>query len=96
MYIVIVDFVIRPDRVAKFHAAVIENARVSRDKEPGCRQFDVAVDPQDPNRYFLYELYDDEAAFRAHLTSDHFRAFDHETGPWIETKAVRILDRVAP
>jgi quinol monooxygenase YgiN len=38
---------------------------------PGCRQFDVCRDPLDPALFFLYELYDDEAAIQAHLDSPH-------------------------
>jgi len=65
MYVIIVDFTIRREHLAAFHAAMVENARLSRETEPGCRQFDVCLDPKDATRYFLYELYDDEAAFQA-------------------------------
>ena len=39
-------------------------------------------------RVFLYEIYDDRAAFDAHLASPHFRAFDAEVGPWVQDKQV--------
>ena len=54
---------------------MLANAKVSRETEPGCRQFDVCVEA-DTGRTFLYELYDDRAAFEAHLASAHFKAFD--------------------
>lgn len=68
---------------------MIANARASREREPGCRQFDVCVTDDDPGRVFLYEIYDDRAAFDAHLASAHFKAFDATVAPWLETKTVR-------
>ncbi len=96
MYVIVVDFTIKREHLARFHTAMIENARLSRDTEPGCRQFDVCVDPEDATRYFLYELYDDEAAFKAHLETAHFREFDRATAEWVATKAARSLARAAP
>jgi len=96
MYIVVVDFTILPARVGAFRAAMIDNARASREHEPGCRQFDVCADPAEPARIFLYEVYDDRAAFDAHLASPHFRAFDATVAPWIGAKVVRAFERIDP
>lgn len=41
--------------------------------EPGCLQYDAHRDPGDPNRFFLFERYADEAALEAHAASPHFR-----------------------
>jgi len=41
--------------------------------EPGCLQYDVHRDPDDPNSFFLFERYVDDAAFEAHQASPHFR-----------------------
>jgi (4S)-4-hydroxy-5-phosphonooxypentane-2,3-dione isomerase len=40
VYVVIVDFRIKPERVADFMPLMLENARASRETEPGCRVFD--------------------------------------------------------
>jgi (4S)-4-hydroxy-5-phosphonooxypentane-2,3-dione isomerase len=96
VYVIVVDFTIKPGHVATFHAAMIENARLSREIEPGCRQFDVCVDPKDATRIFLYELYDDEAAFQAHLKTAHFLDFDRASAPWVAAKSARALARAAP
>jgi hypothetical protein len=53
--------------VQAFHQAIVDNARLSLKPKPGCHRFDVCRDPGDPTLFFLYELYDDEAAFQAHL-----------------------------
>ena len=94
MYVVIVDFQIKPERVAEFMPLMVENARASRETEPGCRQFDVCVDPGDKTRVFLYELYDDRAAFDAHLATAHFKRFDAAVAPMLASKAVRTLKKL--
>jgi (4S)-4-hydroxy-5-phosphonooxypentane-2,3-dione isomerase len=94
MYVVIVDFQIKPERVAEFMPLMVENARASRETEPGCRQFDVCVDPADKTRVFLYELYDDRAAFDAHLATAHFKRFDAAVGAMLASKAVRTLKKL--
>ena len=96
MYVVTVEFTVAPGRADAFLAAMIANARTSREVEPGCRQFDVCVDPEDPLRVFLYERYADEHAFAAHMASAHFRRFDDQAKEWIVGKVVRIYTRCDP
>ena len=95
MYVVTVLFEPKPEHAAAFRAAMLANAKVSRETEPGCRQFDVCVEA-DTGRTFLYELYDDRAAFEAHLAAAHFKAFDTAVRDWIARKDVRVYTRVAP
>ena len=96
MHALIVEFRIRLPHVAAFEAAIIDNARASRETEPGCRQFDVCRDPADPQVFFLYELYDDEAAVQAHLRAPHFLHLNEASAPWVETKTVWRYTRLAP
>jgi quinol monooxygenase YgiN len=96
MQALVVEFHIKPEFVRDFEAAIEENARASRETEPGCRQFDVCRDPVDPSLFFLYELYDDEAAIQAHLKSAHFLQMDRATLGWVQRKVVRKLQRTAP
>ena len=94
--ILLVEFRVHARHVAAFEAAIRHNARTSLADEPGCRQFDVCVDPAEPGRFVLYEVYDDEAAVRAHLASAHFAAFDAQCAPWVAAKRVQRLRRCAP
>ena len=96
MFVVTVEFVVQQDRVAAFREAMVENARASRTREPGCRQFDVCIDPSDPGVVFLYEVYDDQAAFDAHVASAHFVAFDGRVRDWVARKTVRSYERLDP
>ncbi len=96
MLALIVEFRIHDAHVAAFEVAITENARASREDEPGCRQFDVCRDPNDPQLFFLYELYDDDAAIQAHLQSAHFQAMNAATAAWVASKQVRTYRRMAP
>jgi quinol monooxygenase YgiN len=95
-FVVTVEFEVDPQHLAAFLPLVCENARLSRESEPGCRQFDVCTDPARPNDVFLYERYRDRAAFDEHLASEHFRAFDAAVRGMVTSKSVRTLQRVDP
>jgi quinol monooxygenase YgiN len=91
MLALVVEFRIHAAHVEAFAAAIAANAAASLAAEPGCRRFDVCRDPADPALFFLYELYDDEAAIQAHLNASHFLAMDRLTAPWVAAKTVRRL-----
>ena len=93
MLALVVELRIHAAQVAAFESAIVENARASLANEPGCRQFDVCRDPADASLFFLYELYDDEAAIQAHLKSAHFLAMDAATRDWVASKSVRRMTR---
>jgi (4S)-4-hydroxy-5-phosphonooxypentane-2,3-dione isomerase len=86
-FVVTVVFRARPEFRAQFREAMLGNAEASRTREPGCRLFDVCESP-DGAEIFLYEIYDDEAAFKAHLASDHFIRFNATVTPWVAEKHV--------
>ena len=88
--VIVVDLVIDGDR-DRFMELMAANAAASLRDEPGCRQFDVCVDADDPGRLMLYEVYDDEAAFAAHGASPHYQAFDKASAQLIARKDVRRL-----
>jgi len=96
MQALVVEFRIQPAFAEAFAAAIVDNARASRDTEPGCRQFDVCRDAADPGLFFLYEIYADEGAVQAHLESEHFRHFSAATAAWVADKRVWRYTRVAP
>jgi (4S)-4-hydroxy-5-phosphonooxypentane-2,3-dione isomerase len=52
---------------------VLRRHAADSEREPGCRQFHVFQDREDPTRFFLVETYDSEAAFTEHRESAHFK-----------------------
>ena len=96
MLALVVEFRIKPEHIDAFGAAIAENARLSRETESGCRQFDVCRDSTDPALFHLYELYDDETAIQAHLASAHYQHMNAQTAGWVASKCVRRLVRTDP
>ncbi|MBB6252696.1 putative quinol monooxygenase [Nitrospirillum iridis] len=43
--------------------------------EPGCRRFDFAAAVDEPGVYFLWEVFDNQAALDAHYAAPHFQAW---------------------
>jgi quinol monooxygenase YgiN len=54
-------------------AEILRQARTLSRAEPGCLQYDVHRDRDDPNRFVLLERYVDDAALEAHGASQHFQ-----------------------
>ncbi|WP_425041054.1 putative quinol monooxygenase [Primorskyibacter sp. S187A] len=73
MYAVVVTLKIEEGQMEQFLPHMMANARASRETEPGCQQFDVC---RDGDTLFLYELYDDRAAFEAHMQTAHYQKMD--------------------
>jgi (4S)-4-hydroxy-5-phosphonooxypentane-2,3-dione isomerase len=68
----VVPLKVKPEMREKFLAAALEDSTCSLRDEPGCLRFDVLQDSSDPNKFFFYEVYLDEAAVEAHRASAHY------------------------
>ncbi|MCG6903750.1 MAG: antibiotic biosynthesis monooxygenase [Rhodobacter sp.] len=90
MFVVTVKFTTSRADHAAFLALITRNAAQSLADEPGCARFDVATSPDRPGDFFLYELYTDAAAFEAHKSTPHFRAFDTASAPLVTGKSVAL------
>jgi (4S)-4-hydroxy-5-phosphonooxypentane-2,3-dione isomerase len=75
MLAVVVSVRVKPDRRDEFLKAIEEDSRGSREDEPGCLRFDVLQDASDPNHFFFYEVYRDEAALKAHREAPHYQVW---------------------
>jgi (4S)-4-hydroxy-5-phosphonooxypentane-2,3-dione isomerase len=93
-FIILVDFKIKPGQMAAFRRLIDDNARASVKDEPGCRRFDVAAHRKEPDRILLYEIYDDRAAFDAHLKTKHFAVFNEASAALVMDKTVTEYDLV--
>jgi len=87
-FVIIVDFRLKPGTYDRFRALIVENAAASVRDEPGCRRFDVVVPEGEADRIVLYEIYDDAAAFDAHLKTPHFASFDAASAPLVAGRTV--------
>jgi autoinducer 2-degrading protein len=73
MYAIFVTINIKPGCAEEFTEASFGDAQGSVRDESGCFRFDILKDAENPNRFYLYEVYRDEAAFQAHLETPHFK-----------------------
>jgi len=95
MFVLVVNIRIKPENVERFMAMVLANAREAR-KEPGCKQFDVLVDPQDKTQVMLYEVYNDEQAFEVHQQTPHFKKYLAEAVPLLGSRERHVYRRAGP
>lgn len=95
MFVVTVLFKIHAAHWDAFTAAMHHNAQASLAIEPGCRQFDVCEGDPGQCTVFLYEVYDTQADFTAHLGAPHFLQFNAETAAWVADKKVQTYTRAS-
>jgi quinol monooxygenase YgiN len=89
--IIYVEFTVKAAAVERFRALILENARLSLAREPGCQRFDVLIDAAAPRRIVLYEIYEDAAAFDAHMATAHYKAFAAAADELLEGRRVERL-----
>jgi (4S)-4-hydroxy-5-phosphonooxypentane-2,3-dione isomerase len=89
MFVVTVTFRVKQDAVEGFRAAVLQQAKNSLTKEDGCKRFDVCFNDDDPRSVFLYELYDDAAAFDHHSQTEYFKNFRTVSAPMLEDRDLK-------
>ena len=87
-----VNIKIKPENVDRWMKMAMDNAREAR-KEPGCRQFEVLVDPKDRTKVLLFEIYDDEKAFEAHQATPHFKKYLAEAVPLLASRERQVFTK---
>jgi autoinducer 2-degrading protein len=75
MFIMLVKLQVKPELVDEFTDAIVTNAELSVQRDWGCVRFDVLQQQDDPTRWILYEVYDEEQAWVDHRAAAHFLAF---------------------
>ena len=86
---------IKPENIDAFMRMVIENGKAAR-SEPGCRQFEVLVDPDDRTKVMLFEIYDDQKAFEVHQAGAAFRKYVAEAVPLLASRERQVWKRASP
>ena len=89
MRILVVKIKVKEENREQFLKAAMIDAKGANHDEPGCRGFDLLQVDDDPNGFYLYEVYDDDAAFQAHLETPHFAVFRDQIDPdWYAEETV--------
>jgi (4S)-4-hydroxy-5-phosphonooxypentane-2,3-dione isomerase len=95
MLIALISIHVKPESVDAFKAATIENARNSV-LETGIARFDFTQQLDDPTRFALIEVFQDEAAVEAHRETTHYQVWrdtvaDMMASPRIATRVTNIF-----
>lgn len=80
MLVVHVFVRVKPESVAAFETATLENARNSV-QEPGVVRFDVVQQEDDPTRFLLVEIYRTPADPARHKETTHYAAWRDAVEP---------------
>ena len=70
-YVVCAKWRAREGKAERLREVIEEMTPPSR-AEPACRFYQAQRSADDPDLFFLYEQYADEAGYQAHMDSEHF------------------------
>jgi autoinducer 2-degrading protein len=82
MYVVCVTVFVKQGHEEGFIEATKKNHEGSVGEE-GCRRFDVLRAEDEPGRFFLYEVYRDREAFKAHQQTEHYLTWKATVADWM-------------
>lgn len=71
----IFEFVLAPSDVQPILDVGKKNIELSVRDEPGVLAMFCSTDKDDPSKLYVVEIYRDQAAYRSHADSPHFKAF---------------------
>jgi quinol monooxygenase YgiN len=83
---------IDPAQLESYKAAVKEEMETSVRVEPGVLAIYAVAEAGHPSRLRFFEMYVDEAAYKAHIESAHFRKYFETTRSMITSR--RLIDTV--
>ena len=87
-YTLLVTIQLKPQHREAFIQEMLADARSALEAEPGVVQFDMHQAEDDPNRFYMYEVFRDEAAFQAHLQTPHVDRLREMTKEWYAAPSV--------
>jgi len=91
-YVHLAELEIDPARLEAFKAAIIEGMATAVRVEPGCLMLHAVSLQADPSQVRVFEVYTDEAAYRTHRETPHFRKFLEATKDMVRSR--KLIDAV--
>ena len=82
MFVACVHIHVKPEHRHAFLEVTLENARQTI-QEPGNLRFDVLQQADDPTRFVLYEVYQDESGMKAHKATPHYARWAAVVPNWL-------------
>lgn len=90
----VVELKIAAGRLDDFVARATRHGETCRAEEPGCLRFDLLVPRDGGGRVLLYELYSDQAAVDAHLSTGHMARYLEDTEAMIAGRTRTVCELV--
>jgi quinol monooxygenase YgiN len=84
--VIVVEPEIVPSELEAYKAAIKENGQACVREEPGCQQFNIVFEKDNPNRVMLFEVYDSAEAYAAHQATPHFKKYGATTKDMIKSR----------
>jgi len=72
---------IQDGKESEFEAVFADLAKAVRANEPGNKFYQLCRSRTDKGTYIVMEMYEDDAALKAHGSSEHFRTIGTRMGP---------------
>jgi quinol monooxygenase YgiN len=91
-YVRVAEIEIDPSQIEAYGAAVKEQIEAAVRLEPGVLKLYAVADKEDPLHVFVFEMYADVDAYKAHLETDHFKKYKAITRDMV--KSLRLRDTV--
>jgi quinol monooxygenase YgiN len=91
-YVRVADIEIDPAQVEPYKAAVKEQIEAAVRLEPGVLALYSVADKENPARIFVFEMYADVEAYKAHLETAHFKKYKTATNDMV--KSLKLRDTV--
>ena len=91
----VADLQIAPGQLKAYTAAVTEEIDAYMQVEPGVRAIYAVALAKDPGAMRFFEIYEDEAAYRSHIASPHFRKYVDATKEMILARELHLTAPIA-
>lgn len=91
MLVLMVNVKLKPGRREEFLRIIKEDAESTTKNEPGNFGFYVVQNNEDPDKFFMFEVYKDQAALEAHRATPHFLKYRQATADIYDGDPVRVI-----
>lgn len=91
-YVRVADIEIDPAQLESYKAAVREQIETAVRLEPGVLALYSVADKENPAHVFVFEMYADVEAYKAHLETTHFKKYKAATNDMV--KSLKLRDTV--
>jgi quinol monooxygenase YgiN len=88
-YVRVAEIEIDPAQLEPYKAAVKEQIEAAIRLEPGMLALYAVADTENPAHVFVFEMYADVEAYRAHLTTAHFKKYKTITQDMVKSLKLR-------